>query len=206
MNTDDTNKLDAQKWRVMPTSIKAAKDLVRQYHYMKTLNTGAVYIHGLFQIGDTYPSGVAVWLPAMKGSVDRWSHGNYSGALMLHRLVVRPDVPSNGASFLLGRSIRLIKKDGRFSFLITYADTFRNHTGGIYKATNWDYRGTVKGERMYEMADGSIRTSGKSGSGLKSQKEFLEKDAKDLGYFDKHVFTMVLEKKEKAVSSQLSMF
>lgn len=202
---DNTGKLSAKEWRVQPTSFIAAKLLTERFHYMKTINRGAVYIHGLFDLTRPYPFGVAVWLPAVKGSVDRWGKGDYSGSLMLHRLVIAPDMPCNAASFLLGRSIRLIKQEGRFSFLITYADTYRNHTGGIYKATNWQYRGTAKGKCIYKLPDGSITTEDVRGT-PKRPHELLALGAEKLGYFKKHVFTMELKKKEVPVSPQLSMF
>jgi hypothetical protein len=53
-------------------------------------------------------------------------------------------VPTNGASFLLGRSIRAVPR-ATWPVLLTYADTAEGHTGAIYRATNWAFVAEVKG-------------------------------------------------------------
>jgi hypothetical protein len=47
---------------------------------------------------------------------------------------------------LIGASLRLLKKGGRYDVVITYADTSRGHTGAIYRATNAEYCGLTRPE------------------------------------------------------------
>jgi hypothetical protein len=47
--------------------------------------------------------------------------------------VLEPDVPPNACSFLLSKSTRLIDTK-RWHTLVTYADSWRGHTGAIYRA------------------------------------------------------------------------
>jgi hypothetical protein len=64
----------------------------------------------------------------------------------LHRLVVEPGEPQNVASMLIAGALRQLRRDGRYDTVITYADTARGHTGGIYKATNAEYLGLSRPE------------------------------------------------------------
>ena len=86
--------------------------------------------------------GYCVLLQGMKG------HGNYykrfgieitdDQILNLSRLVILPDMPQNSCSFLLGRTLRLLKSTP-YRLVETFADTHQNHTGAIYKASNFKY-------------------------------------------------------------------
>ncbi len=135
--------LRASEWYVqtVPTHGEVSR-FVTDQHYAKGAAVSSTYRHGLYRRGDFWPLvtdllGVALWLPAVKPSAiavagpDGWD-----GVLNLTRLAVHPDVPTNGASFLLGWSMKLIDRT-RWPVLVTYADTARGHTGAIYKATNW---------------------------------------------------------------------
>lgn len=56
----------------------------------------------------------------------------------LNRLVVNDDAPKNSASYLVGRSLRLLPKP---SIIVSYADIAQHHIGYIYQATNFIYTG-----------------------------------------------------------------
>lgn len=56
----------------------------------------------------------------------------------LSRLWVHDDVPTNAETFLIGRSIRYIRKQhGDIRVLISFADPEAGHSGVIYRASNW---------------------------------------------------------------------
>ena len=124
------------EWRVQTVRLDIARGLVERHHYARGAAPNGVYLHGLFLNGCPTCWGVAWWIPAILGSVNKYNPGGDVTTLTLHRLVIHPIVPTNGASFLLGRSIRAIAQAGRYDLLITYADTWRGHTGAIYRATN----------------------------------------------------------------------
>lgn len=63
-------------------------------------------------------------------------------------------MPTNSASFLLSRSIDLIRRDGRWKTLLTYADEGEGHTGAIYRATNWEYVGAMRGHPAWVDSSG----------------------------------------------------
>lgn len=88
-------------------------------------------------------------------------------AMAPNRLAIIPEAPRNAASFLMARSIALIDR-ARWPVLVTYADSWRGHTGAIYKATGWAEDGqtapeavyTIKGRMVARKAGGRTRTHG----------------------------------------------
>lgn len=115
--------------------------MVREFHYSKGGSNTAVYVHGLYRRRDDWLAGIAWWLPPTRVAAESVHKEEWKRVLSLTRLVCHPDAPRNAASFLMARSIKLIRKDGRFCSLVTYADEARGHTGQIYRATNWEYVG-----------------------------------------------------------------
>lgn len=96
-------------------------------------------------------------------------------------------MPTNAASFLLGRSMKLIRKDPRWESLVTYADEGEGHTGAIYKATNWDYAGIRPGDPVYKSASGQ-HVARKAGGKTRTNAEMLELGYINTGRTRKHKF------------------
>lgn len=154
-------RLRAADWRVEPCPASDAVALVRQHHYSRSAANTSVAAHGLYREAEGCLSplyGAALWMPplppaarAVVGDGEDWR-----GVLVLSRLVVVPDAPPNSASFLLGRSMKLLDRD-RWPVLLTYADTRMGHTGAIYKATNWESHGEVAGGDVWIGPDGEQR-------------------------------------------------
>ena len=61
--------------------------------------------------------GVAQWLPPTRVAAESVNKENWQRVLSLTRLAVHPLVPTNGASFLLGRSIRIIRNERSYHHL-----------------------------------------------------------------------------------------
>ena len=128
-----------------------AARLIRAWHYSGSVANTSTYRHGLFPSGEFLtgdPYGVALWIPPTRTAAATLTQ-NWQGVLSLSRLVVDPMIGTNGASFLLGRSMRLIDRE-RWPVLVTYADTSHGHTGAIYKATNWTSLGEVPAGDTWE--------------------------------------------------------
>lgn len=196
----------ANEWTVAETNLKTSNKLVEQFHYAKGAAPNGVFLHGLFLRGWFECWGVAWWIPAIKGTIDKYNPGGYTTTLTLHRLVIHPNVPTNGASYLLGRSIRLIQQMGKYELLATYADTWRGHTGQIYKATNWEYRGLTEPMPVWSDQDGIQRSTSNrlltvGGERLKSpsRQELVRQGWSNLGNYPKHVYTMKLKAQAKTV-------
>ena len=189
--------LKKKNYLVKPIDLQTARQLVYEYHYSKGATRTRVYTHGLFKCGEDFFEenclGVAWWLPPTKNAaIATYPEGDWRKVLSLTRLVVVPTVPKNGASFLLSHSIKLIDND-KWHCLVTYADTYREHTGAIYKATNWEYMGMTKPSPVFVDKKGKIM--GKK----RGKKNLTNQDMKNIGFekkgeYAKHKFRMILRK------------
>lgn len=61
--------------------------------------------------------------------------------LELNRLCIQEPAPKNAASFLVGRSLRLLPSP---RIVVSYADAGQGHHGYIYQASNFIYTGASK--------------------------------------------------------------
>lgn len=128
--------------RAVDHAVRPVENIMRRnveaWHYSRSTSHVSVYRHGLYRRLDDEtlvgPLGVALWMPPTKAAAV--ADDDWRGVLNLSRLAVEPGMPTNAASFLLGRSMRLIDRH-RWPVLLTYADTRHGHTGAIYLATNW---------------------------------------------------------------------
>lgn len=185
-----TDSLRKSEWRVMDVPLAACQELVRTDHYAQGGSNTGTYCHGLLRVGDPNVYGIAWWLPPTK-SAGLATYPDPHSVLSLSRLVVLPDVPKNGASFLLGRSERFIRRDGRWRCLVTYADEWQGHTGAIYRATNWEYLGLTKPEAVWVDANGRM-VARKAGPVTRTKAEMEALGYRCLGRFAKHKFRKVL--------------
>lgn len=134
--------------------------------------------------------GIALWLPPTKVAAESVNKGNWQRVLALTRLAVHPDVATNGASFLMGASIRLIRQAGEWRSLVTYADHFMGHTGAIYKATNWTFVGDMKGSPRWEDSDG--RQVARKATVSRTDQQMRDLGYINVGTFGKRKFVMHL--------------
>ena len=138
---DYSNRLRKVDWEVRPAPLSDGQALVAQHHYARGGSNTCVYMHGLYPLGGGSLMGVAWWLPPTKVAAQSVNRGEWQRVLSLTRMVILPAVPQNAASFLLSRSVKLIAAEGRFRSLVTYADEYMGHTGGVYKSAGWEYVG-----------------------------------------------------------------
>jgi len=134
--------------------------------------------------------GVAVWLPPTRVAAESVNRENWRRVLSLTRLAVHPDVATNGASFLMGRSIRIIRQAGEWLSLVTYADHFMGHSGAIYQATNWQFVGDMKGSPRWEDAEG--RQVARKSTVSRNDQEMRDLGYRNVGTFGKRKFVMHL--------------
>lgn len=188
------NPLLKNEWFVSNAPLHKALGLVKRYHYARGGSNTFTALHGLYRRSDFELCGIAWWLPPTRDAAAKhWP--NPEAVLSLSRLVVVPDMPTNAASFLLRRSIRLL--DARWELLLTYADPSQGHTGAIYKATGWEYDGMSKPERVYFIEDRMV--SRKCGPTTRTHQEMLALGARCEGAIAKHRFKMALKPRRKSI-------
>jgi hypothetical protein len=174
-------RLRKEDWVVKDVLIKDAKAFIERHHYAKGCSHTRVYSHGLYQKDSDILMGVTMWLPPTKVAAQS-VNSIWQKVLSLSRLAIHPEVPKNGASFLLARSVALIEKDGKYLSLVTYADERQGHIGRIYRAANWTYIGKMKGSISWVDP-----MTGKQVS-IKATKSRTKQQMLDLGYEPVGVF------------------
>lgn len=135
------DRLRRSEWYVADMDFNTAQRMIREMHYAKGGSNTYVYCHGLFKHGDPTPHGVSWWLPPTRVAAESVNREKWKQVLSLTRLVVAPGIPKNAATFMLAKSVKMIKQDARFVSLVTYADESQGHLGRIYRAANWVYVG-----------------------------------------------------------------
>lgn len=188
-------RLRKGEWRIGDVEQQVALALIRAHHYAKNGPNTASYRHGLFRVGEDAPCGVALWLPpppqGAKSAAAWAGESDWHRVLALSRLAIAPGVPGNAASFLIGASIREIRKAARYTVLLTFADSYRGHTGAIYRATNWTYCGETKPYWTW-VADDGMLVSKKMGPTNRGIVEMMALGYQRLGPHIKHRFIMKL--------------
>jgi hypothetical protein len=187
-----TDRLKRSEWLVQDIPLKQARDFIVEHHYSKGCSNTRVYSHGLFRVDSPTLYGVTMWLPPTKVAAQSVNKDKWQKVLSLTRLACHPDAPKNAASFLMASSIKLIKREGRFVSLVTYADVRMGHTGAIYKATNWNYVGEMKGSPAWIDPSTGKQVARKS-TISRTKKEMLDLGYECIGVFGKHKFIMHLE-------------
>lgn len=173
-----------------------AQELIAAFHYARGSANTAVYRHGLFHRDDPLGClGAALWMPPTRAAAEAVDP-DWRRVLTLSRLVIEPGMPTNAASFLLGQSIRLIRRDGRFRTLVTYADEGQGHTGAIYRATNWAYTGTRPGDPVWIDARGR-QVARKAGPVSRTADQMRALGYRDTGRSRKHRFVLRLTPTEQ---------
>ena len=183
--------LKRDEWTVREVPLSVVQNMVERYHYTGGGSNTATYRHGLFFNNDEEQEcfGVAWWIPPTKSAAKATYPENWQGVLALSRLAINPLVPTNGASFLLAKSVKLIDRD-RWPCLVTYADEMMGHSGQIYKATNWEYRGKTAPEACF-VKDGRV-VARKAGPKTRTKQEMLDMGCEFLGRFSKHKYVNII--------------
>ena len=91
---------------------------------------------------------------------------------------------------MLSQSIKLIKKDKRYFCLLTYADQSQNHTGIIYRASNWEYLGLTKPIPQWINKAGQIVA--KKATITRTNAQMIALGLQVSGVFPKHKFRIIL--------------
>lgn len=173
-------------WRIEKIGLDTAQAFVERHHYARGGANTATYRHGLFEGRSSICRGVAWWIPPTKSAALATYPANWQGVLALSRLVLAPDVPTNGATFLLAGSRRRIDRN-LWPVLVTYADEWRGHLGGIYRQDNWTYEGKTKPEAVYTIEGRMVAR--KAGPTTRTHDEMIALGATLEGRYAKHKFT-----------------
>jgi hypothetical protein len=125
--------------RVERIKTEKAKPFILKKHYAKRMPSIS-YAFGLFTSDGMI--GICTYgIPASNQlCIGVCGEDNKSNVIELNRLCINEDAPKNSASYLVGKSLRLIGN----KIVVSYADKGMNHNGYVYQATNFIYTGCTK--------------------------------------------------------------
>ena len=131
------------------------KDFLEKYHYTNKMGNNSVRIG--YYIDDELIA-VLVYGQIVRNETATRLNYKSNEVLELSRFAIHPCYQQkNLASYLISRSIGLIKaKCPNVKLLVSFADTTFNHSGVIYKASNWTFDGIVKPSYWYLDKDGYV--------------------------------------------------
>ena len=179
-------------YEVRTVPLKICQEIVQRWHYAGRGSNTATFRHGLFRKAAPDDCvGIAWWIPPTKSAALANYPENWKAVLVLSRLVVHPDVPQNAASFLIAKSVALIREDARWEYLLTYADEWRKHSGTIYRATNWESRGKTAPEATWVDALGRM-VARKAGPCTRTKEQMEALGCKMVGRYARWRFGMRL--------------
>jgi len=189
-----------QSYWVEHTSFnKSIRTFMRCWHYSDYVNiqhkhTFCLLRPGKFNIPEIV--GVCVYTrPAGAAAGAKYYPDNPMAVLELRRLCCIDDTPKNAESFFVSRTLKWLKKNSNWKFVISYADGEQGHTGVIYRASNFKYLGlTSTGKSL--LVDGKkfhVRTLSMLDRpyGVEINRRYKEKD-EGVVLIDtkpKHIFT-----------------
>jgi hypothetical protein len=189
------------------------RDLLNTFHYLKDESKDfkvSPYSYGLYRnsvtdilhIGGCLGCCIFTGLPVPEIVVGAFGLQRHEqeGLYELSRLCIHPDIQKeeyNIASWFVSRCIKKFRKDANPRAIISYADASR-HTGTIYRASNFSYRGVTDPKKDFwiKQSDGSfIKHSRGSIKGMEGEWRDRTRKHRFVMVFDKTI--SILWKEEK---------
>lgn len=133
-------ELDRTRAKVKELGPETAGNMVVKYHYAHSLPS-ITLAYGLFV--DDVLAGVITYGVSSNRNNDLICGPGYHGqTLELNRLYVHDWAGRNSESYLIGESLKFLKRDHpQILIIVSYADSAHGHKGMVYQATNWIYTG-----------------------------------------------------------------
>jgi len=176
------------EWTAKEIHLNKAKEFAEQWHYAQGAGDLAHKCYGLFYKKDLKTlHGIAIWNPPAIGAAKWTNPDEHQSVLGLSRFCLVDDRPDNSGSFLISQSIKQLDKC-RWKVLLTFADTAQGHNGGLYRASNWLYRGLTNKNPVYWDSKGCT-VSCKRGAKTYNRQEMLDRGYIYKGRCAKHRFT-----------------
>lgn len=186
---------------------KQVQSFLKRWHYseytfIQHKETFGLYRPGNFNIPELI--GVCVYTrPAGPSAAQKYYPESPDKVLELRRLCLVDDTPKNAESFFVGHTLRWLKRNTDWEFIISYADENQGHVGTIYRASNFEYLGKTMPSKSL-IVDGRpfhIRTLSMLDRpyGVEINRRYKEGDSgvKIIESMPKHIFIYRLIKSKK---------
>jgi hypothetical protein len=191
-------------WVEETTFNHTVRKFLKKWHYSDYVNIQAKHTFCLFKEGNFgIPEMVGVCIytrPAGPSAGQSYYPQAPDKVLELRRLCLIDATPKNAESFFVSRTIKWLKKNTDWEFILSYADMEQGHSGVIYRASNFEYLGVTGVGKTLEV-DGKrfhIRTLSMLDRpyGIEINRRYKEKDPniKIIETLPKNIFIYKLKK------------
>jgi len=154
--------VSVKKYLVKCCHRKEITTFIETWHYYKNIN-GVISDYSFKLIDKDQIIGAMIYGRIAMANVWKKYVNSRNELIELRRLCCIDDTPKNTESYFIGYTLRWLKKNSKIKKVISYADETYNHSGTIYKASNFKHIGmTNKGKvivynnKLYH--DKTIRT------------------------------------------------
>jgi len=150
----DKPLFDFSKCVVSVVSHDECKKFLDRFHYQKSGRSGSLRV-GFF-LGEVLV-GVCVFGYPVRQEVSERYGLEYQEVFELTRLCIDPVYQArNFASWMIARSRKMVRGNGKIKLLVSFADANYGHSGIIYKADNWEFDGCTVPSYWYVTKTRSI--------------------------------------------------
>ena len=179
---------------------------IEKYHYsqnvngVQSTNCFGLYKEGNFGLPTIIGAMMYAW-PSMPATAKKYNPDDPLRIYELRRLVCIDDTPTNTESYFIGQTLKWLKKNTDIQVIVSFADPHHGHSGVIYKASNFIYKGeTGKGSIL--MVDGKEMHSRSLNQRKRPYSREIKRryDAGDPNIFvkklpSKHIYVYYLDKR-----------
>ena len=177
---------------VSPCSHAAAAYAVKHWHYSETFPVSKSYKCGVWEDEQFIGAVVFAWgsNPNLAGSFDL----DMTQCVELVRVALRDH--TNFVTNIVAKALKILKANNPgLRLVVSYADPYRNHHGGIYQAGNWIYAGMTSQKHDYILPDGKIlNRRGYTGKEFGRPKREIPANAEKVNMPGKHRYLYPLDK------------
>jgi hypothetical protein len=166
---------------ILPEEAEACYE---KWHYLGKQDFLATIHFGAKTPGELWGA-ISYGTPNASGLNGYWTPETQDGWWEIKRLALSDDLPKNSESRFIAISLRFLRKFYPVKGVVTYADDGVGHTGIIYRASGFNYKGLTEPKNDY-WVDGEIQQRG-STTGMggewkpRSRKHLFVKDFRVVG-------------------------
>ena len=195
-------------YKVELSTFQVIKPLIEKHHYSHSVRgLHCSYAFGLFQEGkfgmDELIGGMIYGVPSSMEGQRTDKYGNQSGKVLeLNRLCCIDDTLKNTESYFIGKTLRWLGNHTDYQVVVSYADPEYNHSGVIYKASNFIHYG-MSGTDKVLIVDGKKyhrRTLRKDSPYAEEIRQRIDNNDPNIIWkktCQKHIYIYYLDKKLK---------
>lgn len=155
-----SEKLD---YVVKQVNRKDIRTFIEDNHYSGNIN-GVIsdYCFAMYDTDEQMVGAAIFGRMAMAGQWKRFGDAA-EDVIELRRLCCLNEAFRNSESYMIGKMLRWLKRNTKHKVVVSYADAEHNHSGVIYRASNFVYEGFRKGAKVIvwngkQYHDKTIRT------------------------------------------------